>query len=211
MVLKVLLADGHPLTLAGIRAALMKSDGIEVVGEALSGADVMPLVRTTRPDLALIDTSISGVDGLVCLDLIRRHHPDVKVIMLAASRDERLIAAALERGASAFIVKSVHPLDLPSAIRQTVERTVFHAIPLASRREEGRRGGLTPRELEILDAVSHGLSNKAISAALCVTEQTVKFHLTNIYRKLGVHNRTSALRYAHEHRLVDSDALSVTA
>lgn len=211
MALKVLLADGHALTLAGIRAALMKADGIDIVGEALSGADVMPLVRTTRPDLALIDASLSGVDGLVCLDLIRRHHPDVKVIMMAASRDERLIAAALERGASAFIVKSVHPLDLPSAIRQTVERTVFHATPLAHRAQDDRSGGLTPRELEILDAVSHGLSNKAISAALCVTEQTVKFHLTNVYRKLGVHNRTSALRYAHEHRLVDSDALSVTA
>jgi DNA-binding NarL/FixJ family response regulator len=211
MALKVLVADDHPLTLAGIRGALSAADGIEVVGEALSGADVMPLIRKTRPDVALIEIGLPGVDGMACLDLIKRHHPEVKVIMLCASRDERLVAAALERGASAFIVKSVHPLDLPSALRQTVERTVFHATPVARAQDDGGRAVLTPRELEILEAVSHGLSNKAISSALFVTEQTVKFHLTNIYRKLGVPNRTSALRYAHEHGLVEADALSVTA
>jgi DNA-binding NarL/FixJ family response regulator len=211
MTLKVLLADDHPLTLAGIRGALMEADGIEVVGEALSGADVMPLIRATEPDVALIDAGIAGVDGLACLDLIRRHHPHVKVIMLSASCDERLIAIALERGASAYIVKSVHPLDLPSALRQTVERTVFHATPVASVPAGGLQSGLTPRELEILDAMAHGLSNKAISHALCVTEQTVKFHLTNIYRKLEVPNRTSALRYAHEHGLVEPEPLGVPA
>jgi DNA-binding NarL/FixJ family response regulator len=130
----------------------------------------------------------------------------VKVIVLSVFSDPERIQAAFKHGASGYIVKSVNPLDLPSAIRQAVDGTVFHAIGLPEVDEQslGKAAGLTERELSILKAVAQGLSNAAIGKELWVTEQTVKFHLTNIYRKLGVANRTEATRWALAHGYADS-------
>jgi DNA-binding NarL/FixJ family response regulator len=149
------------------------------------------------------------MDGLTCLDLIRRRHPHVKVVLLSVSSDPEHIQEALNRGASGYVVKSVDPVDLPSALRQAVEGTVYHAVGIPEADEAGtaRAVGLTERELAILRLVARGLSNRAISRELWVTEQTVKFHLTNIYRKLGVGNRTEAARYAYQHGLVESPLL----
>src|SRR5207237_10255875 len=112
----------------------------------------------------------------------------------------------LKRGANAYIVKSVNPVDLPAALRQAVEGTVFTAIGLTGDSGEAaaKEAGLTERELVILRAVARGLSNEAIAKELWVAEQTVKFHLTNIYRKLGVANRTEAHRSAYQNGLVES-------
>ena len=212
MTLKVILADDHPLKLQGIRGALEEGGDIQVVGQTYSGAEVLPLIRETEPHVALIDIRIAGVvDGMACLDLIRKHHPEIKVIMLSASHESQEIETALERGASACITKSVNPRDLPSAIRQAVQRTVFHARPHGSLNGHSPSRDLTARELQTVAAVARGLSNKAISRELCVTEQTVKFHLTNIYRKLRVPNRTSVVRYAHEHGLVELEPQRATA
>jgi DNA-binding NarL/FixJ family response regulator len=146
------------------------------------------------------------VDGLTCLDQIRKRYPKVKVIVLSVFSDSEHIEAALKRGASGYIVKSVNPLDLPSAIRQAVEGTVYHALglPEVDETTTAKAAGLTEREIAILKAVARGLSNQAIGKELWVTEQTVKFHLTNIYRKLGVANRTEAARYAYQNGLVES-------
>ena len=112
--------------------------------------------------------------------------------------------AAFARGASAYIVKSVNPLDLPSALRQVVEATVYQAptVVQGASAAPPAVAGLTDREMEILKAVARGLSNQAIGKEFWVTEQTVKFHLTNIYRKLGVSNRTEATRFAYSNGLV---------
>ena len=206
--MKVLIADDHRLMLAGIRRALEQAEDIEVVGEAHSGSQVLPLVSRTNPDLVLLDIRMPGLDGLACLDQIRRRYPQVKVVVLSVFSDSEHIEAALKRGACGYIVKSVNPLDLPSAIRQAVEGTVYHALGLPELDEEAqaKQAGLTEREICILKAVARGLSNQAIGNELWVTEQTVKFHLTNIYRKLGVANRTEAARYAYQHGLVQSTA-----
>ena len=203
--MKVLIADDHRLMLAGIRRALEQAEDIEVVGEAHSGSQVLPLVSRTNPDLVLLDIRMPGLDGLACLDQIRRRYPQVKVVVLSVFSDSEHIEAALKRGACGYIVKSVNPLDLPSAIRQAVEGTVYHALGLPELDEEAqaKQAGLTEREICILKAVARGLSNQAIGKELWVTEQTVKFHLTNIYRKLGVGNRTEAARYAYQHGLVE--------
>jgi len=121
------------------------------------------------------------------------------------SQDPDVIATVLKRGANAYIVKSVNPIDLPAALRQAVEGTVFTTIGVTGDAGEAaaKEAGLTERELVILRAVARGLSNEAIAKELWVAEQTVKFHLTNIYRKLGVANRTEAARYAFEHGLVE--------
>jgi DNA-binding NarL/FixJ family response regulator len=126
--------------------------------------------------------------------------------VLSASSDQKLIENVLKRGASAYIVKSVNPIDLPSAIRQAIDETVYTAIGLPddSAATAAKSAGLTARELAILTALAQGKSNAAIAKELWVAPQTVKFHLTNIYRKLNVANRTEAARYAYQQGLVES-------
>ena len=205
--MRVLIADDHPLILAGIKRALEEADGFDVVAEASSGSQVLPLVSQTDPDLALLDLRMPEMDGLQCLDRIRKQHPKVKVVILSVSTDPEVVQTVLNHGAAAYVVKSVNPLDLSSALRQALEGTVFSAIGLpekTAQEDAVKAAGLTERETTILKALARGLSNEAIGKELWVAEQTVKFHLTNIYRKLDVSNRTEAARYAYEHGLIDS-------
>jgi DNA-binding NarL/FixJ family response regulator len=201
--LRVVIVDDHRLMLDALLLTLRDAEEIELVGETHEGRKVLPLVAETRPDVVLLDFRMPDMDGLAVLDRIRKHHPDVKVIMLSGSDDPELIQEALRRGASAFILKQIDPQDLPGAIRQAVEGTVHTAIGRAEDANGGvESSGLTPKELDVLSRVARGLSNKEISKELWLSEQTIKFHLTNIYRKLGVGNRTEATRYAYQQGLV---------
>jgi DNA-binding NarL/FixJ family response regulator len=207
--LKVVVADDHRLILDGIKNALEEDGAFEIVGEATSGERVLPVVTRTNPDLVVLDLRMPGMDGLACLEQIKKRFPKTKVVILSASTDERVIESVLSRGASAYIVKSVNPVDLPAALRQAVEGTVFTAIglPDPGAPTAGRAAGLTDREVAILSALARGLSNSQIGKELWIAEQTVKFHLTNIYRKLGVANRTEAARLAYQEGLVQSPVL----
>jgi DNA-binding NarL/FixJ family response regulator len=212
--LKVLIADDHPLMLHGIRRALDGSEGIEVVGEARSGEELLALVERRKPDLVLLDLHMPGMGGIDCIGEIRRGWPEVKAVVISASDDRSSIDAALLAGASAYILKSVSPVDIPSVLRQASTGAVYHVPATASPRSSAPPVAtgpeLTPRERTILTAVADGLTTKAISRDLWLSEHTVKFHLTNIYRKLGVSNRSAAVRYAFENDLTSADAL-VTA
>ncbi|HEX7525448.1 MAG TPA: response regulator transcription factor, partial [Gaiellaceae bacterium] len=203
-------ADDSRLIVAGIRRALEDEDEIEVVGEATNGAEVLPMVGRTDPDVVLLDIRMPKMDGWMVLEQLRARYPRVKVVILSVLSDQEHIAMALAHGASGYIVKTINPRDLPSALRQAVEGSVYHAIgfPEVTEESEARAAGLTEREVAILKAVARGLSNQAIGKELWVTEQTVKFHLTNIYRKLGVANRTEAARYAYMHHLASVDSES---
>jgi DNA-binding NarL/FixJ family response regulator len=198
--IKVLVADDHKLMVEGVRYALESVDDIEIVAEACDGAQVLRLLHHTNPDLVLLDLRMPGMSGLACLEAIRDKYPKLKVVVLSAFNDEEHIRSAFERGAAAYIVKSVSPVDLPSAIRQVFESTVFQSFRLRPNPadEANANHGLTEREAEMLKALARGLSNNAIGKELWVTEQTVKFHLRNIYRKLGVANRTEAARFAYD-------------
>ena len=207
MPIRVLLADDHRLILDALREAFSGVEGIEIVGTASDGRQVVPLITRTNPDIVLLDMRMPEMDGLTCLDRIRKHNPSVKVVMLSAFDDPTRIRAALKRGASAYIVKTVNPVDLPAAIRQVVQPTIYFAAP-SSDDDEAAAAGLTERETAMLRALARGLSNAAISKEFWVTEQTVKFHLTNIYRKLGVKNRTEATRFAYQNGLVDELAVA---
>ena len=205
--MRVLITDDHPLILAGIKRALEDDDQFEVVAEARVGSQVLPLVSQTHPDLALLDLRMPEMDGLACLDRIRKEHPKVKVVILSVSTDPEVVQTVLNHGAAAYVVKSVNPIDLSSALRQALEGTVFSAVGLpekTAQQDAVKAAGLTDRETTILKALARGLSNEAIGKELWVAQQTVKFHLTNIYRKLDVKNRTEAARYAYEHGLIDS-------
>ena len=202
---RVVIADDHRLVLDGIKRALESDGGFEIVGETQSGTQVLPLVGKTNPDLVLLDVRMPHMDGLACLDQIRARHPAVKVVMLSASSNPELVEAALRRGASAYVIKTVNPDDLPATLRQALEGNVHTAIGgEETDRASAKALGLTERELTILGALARGLSNDEIAKEFWVAPQTVKFHLTNIYRKLGVKNRTEATRIAYQHGLVES-------
>jgi DNA-binding NarL/FixJ family response regulator len=196
--MRVLIADDNRLMLEGFRRALEAVEDIEIVGATHTGAQVIPLVERRRPEIVALELGMRGEAGRSCLDLLRTHHPEVTVVVLSASSAYDDIRSALARGARAFIVKSVNPLDIPAALRHAHEETVYHAIgSVPGPEDQLRAAGLTERELTMLRALARGLSNKAISQELWVTERTVKFHLCNLYRKLGVSNRLAAANYAH--------------
>ena len=203
--LKVLIADDHRLILEAIRLVLDEADDIEVVAEASIGSQVLPLVGRTNPDVVLLDIGMPEMDGLTCIDLLRKRHPNVTIVILSGHVDSETIRSALARGATSFVSKSVDPRDLPSALRLAAEGAVYQAVEgtEVTHDEEARKAGLTPSEQRVLEALSRGLSNKEIAQELWLTPQTVKFHLTNIYRRLGVANRTEAVRHAYQHRLVN--------
>ncbi len=205
--LRVCIADDHMLMLHGVRDALLKAEDIEVVGLAHSGDQVLPLVAEHLPDLVLLDHRMPGVDGVTCLREIKARWPQIQVVMLSASEDPKHIAEALDAGASAYIGKRINPDDLASALRQVVAGVVYQrsadGAPVAP---VAPGAGLTSREQAILESMAEGHSTKIISRDLRISDKTVKFHLTNVYRKLGVHNRTGAMRYAYQHGLISTVA-----
>jgi DNA-binding NarL/FixJ family response regulator len=203
---RVLIADDHPLILAGIRRTLERTEDIEMVGEATSAQQVLAMVERRRPELVLLDLHMPGVSGAELVEAIHRDWPEVKIVVLSASDERASVDAALKAGASAYILKSVNPVDLPSVIRQVAGGAIFLAparpagagVPST---EPAAGPDLTERERTILAAISSGQTTSAISRDLWVSEHTVKFHLTNIYRKLGVSNRAGAIRFAIENGL----------
>jgi len=212
MQLKVLIADDHKLMLAAVRAALGAAADIEIVGEANAGSEVLPMTGRTSPDVALLDLRMPGMDGLRCLELLRERHPSVKPIVFSGNDDPAARDAAFARGAVAFIHKTIEPSDMAAVIRQAVSGDVVFAAgnsnPVDATQSEW---DLTPRETEILRALAAGQSNKQIAQQFWLSEQTVKYHLTNIYRKLGVRGRTEAVHQAYEHGLIENPVLRTAA
>jgi DNA-binding NarL/FixJ family response regulator len=184
--------------------ALEPHSDIEVVGEARSGSEVLPRIAETRPDLVMLDVRMPVLDGLEVLDRLRKQYPEIKVVMLSGVDDPELGAESLKRGAKAFIGKAIDPAELAPIMRQIVDGTLltesFGEAPGTAERASADLG-LTGREREILGHVAAGQSNRQIAAELWLSEQTIKYHLTNLYRKLGVSSRTEAARFAYEHGL----------
>ena len=205
--LRLLVVDDHRLVLEAVRAALEDEPGIEVVGEALSGAKALELLERTRPDVVLLDVGMPVMDGVQCLVEILARAPEVRVVVLTGHDDPVLAQETLSRGASAFVSKHIDPGDLAAVLRQVVEGTVLSSTAgVGERRADraARQSGLTAREADVLAALAEGWSNKQIARHLHVGEQAVKYHLTNVYRKLGTANRVETLRCANELGLVDT-------
>jgi DNA-binding NarL/FixJ family response regulator len=213
--LKILVADDHELMLEAVRIALAQAAGeFEVVATTSRGPQVLPLVSQAKPDIVLLDLRMPGMDGLTCLELLRKRHPDVKAVVLSGVEDEAVIRSAFARGATAFIRKHIDPRDLPAALRQAVNGTVVHQMfgdVDAGEAETTKELGLSERELSILSALGEGMTNKQIAQRFWLAEQTVKFHLTNIYRKLSVSTRTEALHRAYQLGLLESPLLESVA
>ena len=192
------LHDAHPVWLEGLQQALAKL-AIEVIGTSTAPDRAVALVQQHLPDLFVSD-------GATWLQQAHALAPDLRSLVVSSSSETQDIEAAFAAGASAYVVKSAHPDDLATAVRQTFEHSVFTTPRVAGHvptrpRLATSRAGLTKRELEILRLIAEGLTNGQAARTLWVTEQTIKFHLSNIYRKLGVSNRTEASRWVHEHDL----------
>ena len=203
--LKVVVADDHGLMIEAVGIALARPE-FEIVGVAESGSQVLPVVQQTDPDLVVLDLRMPGMDGLTCIRLLRERMPSVKIVVLSAVDSDDTAREALSLGACAFISKRIDPEELPEALLAAYEGPVLEPIG----RRDGDRGpavraaGLTERELEILRVLGEGRSNREIAKLLWLAEQTVKFHLTNIYRKLNVKSRTEAVHWAYGNGLLET-------
>jgi DNA-binding NarL/FixJ family response regulator len=205
--LRLLVVDDHQLMLEAIRSALAGEDEIAIVGEARSGYEALVLARDVAPEIVLLDLRMPGMDGIQVLEELKKRFPNVRVVALSGTDDEELTRDVLMRGASAFVSKSLDPRDLAAVLRQVAEGTVTAGVvERADRRSEraAREAGLTERETEVLAGLAEGQSNKQIALELRVSEQAVKYHLTNVYRKLKTSGRVEALRRANELGLVNT-------
>ena len=198
--IRVILVEDDALMRDAVKLVLDEAEDVELVGEVDNGNDLLPLMASVACDFVLLDVQVPGLDGLGCLEALAEHHPKVKVAMLSAVEDPQVIESAFRRGARGYILKSVNPFDLPAAIRQIVDESVIHRS-LDTQHGTARPAGLSQKEVAGARRVCHGHTNKQIAMRLWLSEQTVKFHLRNIYRKLEIKNRTEALSYAYEHDL----------
>jgi DNA-binding NarL/FixJ family response regulator len=215
------LLDPHPLWLDAIER-LLERIGFTVVGRSTDAGEAPILLDDQTPDIVIIslDFESTGGGGVEVVRQIADRYPDVKVIAVSSSDDVELVDAALGAGAAAYIVKTAHADDVAAAIRQSFDHSVYLATgrPVAAAAPPKRRpesgaetAGLTRRELEILRLVAEGHSNAHLAKMLWVTEQTVKFHLSNVYRKLDVANRTEASRWAQVQGLLEAPVASRAA
>ncbi len=195
------LVDQHPLWLDTVEHVVKRAK-VQIQAKLSSSNAAASRITELRPDVLITGIKMGDdeIDGLALVRLARERVPDLRVIVLSMYEDREHIDAAFEAGAYAYVFKSAHPDDLASAVRQTFEHSIFIAgdrpLAAATAAPPDDDPGLTRRELEILQLVAEGHSNAQLARMLWVTEQTVKFHLSNIYRKLGVSNRTEASRWA---------------
>jgi DNA-binding NarL/FixJ family response regulator len=208
-VARVVVADDHPLFVEALKTAL-DAEGVEVVGVAERGDEVLDVVASTRPDAVLLDLKMPGADGYALLEQLRTQHPEIPVLVVSGADVPVAAGKALQLGAAGFVGKAVAGRELAHAVRVALgKQPVYYALPEDATVPQQRSNGhsdvdpstppvLTRRELEILQLAAGGLSNPAIAKQLWVTQQTVKFHISNVLRKLGVANRAGAVQRAHE-------------
>jgi DNA-binding NarL/FixJ family response regulator len=212
---KILLVDDHALFRMGMRQTLEREPDFMVVGEAEDPRGAFDLAQAHSPDIVLLDLSISPPGGIETTQRIKREVPATAIIALAVNEDEDQLFEAIKAGAAAFVLKDISPEDLVTIIRRVntgeylINDKVFARPSVASRvlkefRELSVYGQeaapifapLSPREVEILDNIAKGMTNKQVAYALSISEQTVKNHMSSILRKLSVNDRTQAVVYA---------------
>jgi DNA-binding NarL/FixJ family response regulator len=190
---------------------ILPAVGVDVLGGSTSAEEALRLVEENRPQILIagIEAGPSATDGLACIKQARDREAGLHVVVWSNVDEPRAVRAAFVAGATAYVLKTARPEDLMLAIRQTFERSIYltKEWPLGEGSSQAavRKATeiLTPREMEILRLVAEGHTNGTLAKMLWVTPQTVKFHLSNIYEKLDVANRTEASRWAHAHGVVD--------
>jgi DNA-binding NarL/FixJ family response regulator len=215
---RILLVDDHPLFRQGVTWTLSNQPDLDIVGEVADGQGAIQQADILLPDLVLCDINLPGMNGLEVTRILKRRHPQMAVIILTLHEDDEQLFHAIRVGASAYAIKDIAAQDLISLIRRVgrgeylINENVLSRPFVASKVLDQFRelatldeasdtvfSPLTPREVEILDCVARGNSNKEIARLLSISDQTVKNHITSILRKLAVNDRTQAVIYALRH------------
>ncbi len=213
--LRILLVDDHVLFRKGVASLLAARRDMEVVGEAGDGLEAVARARETLPDVILMDVSMPRCNGLEATQLIKQEMPHVHIVMLTVSDDDRALFAAIKNGAEGYLLKSLEPQQLfdklegvrrgEAALSGTLAAKIlqeFRQPDKSLAQPAETEDALTSREIEVLELVAQGATNKEIAGALYITENTVKIHLRNILEKLHLQNRLQAAVYAVRQRLV---------
>ncbi|MFB9277067.1 response regulator [Cohnella cellulosilytica] len=210
---RVLLVDDHEMVRIGLAAVLGTEDGIEVVGEAGNGMDGLRLAREYSPDVVLMDLVMEGMDGIETTRRIMEEMPDCRVIVLTSFLDDEKMYPVIEAGAFSYLLKTSRASEIADAIRaaargqSVLESQVASKMMNRFRRPQQTAAqpheDLTEREMEVLKLIALGKSNQEIADDLFIGIKTVKYHLTNLFGKLGVEDRTQAAIYAHRNGLAD--------
>ena len=199
----VLLADDHALVRRGFRRLLEDDASITVVGEASNGEEAVRLVGELRPQVVVMDSAMPGTSGLAATRAILSRWPETAILMLSMHSEETLVRQAMQAGARGYILKNALDLDLAAAVKRiaagetVLDPAIRQAPPLA-----GERTRLTARELEVLQLICNGLSNRAIAEKLELSVNTIAVHRANIMNALGVHKTAELVVYAIRHGLV---------
>jgi DNA-binding NarL/FixJ family response regulator len=212
---RIVLVEDHALVRSGIRRLLEDMLGIEVVGEAADGREALELVETMQPDVVLMDITMPGLNGLGALGQMVRSNPGVKIVMLSMHDNEEYVAHALRAGAAGYLLKDAAPGELELCVR-AVARGGSYLSPEVSRHivsDFVRHGGaersplerLTPRQVEILQLIAEGNSNREIARILEVSVKTVETHRGQLMQRLDLHDAAGIVRYAVRTGLVTAD------
>jgi len=195
--IQILTVDDHPLLREGIAAVIHGETDMVIVGEASNGREAIEMFRSRRPDVALMDLQMPGLNGIDAIAAIRQEHPEARIIVLTTYEGDVLARRALKAGATGYILKDMIRTELLEAIRAVhVGRRYIPQKIAAELAEHYTEDDLTEREVEILREVARGTSNKIIAAHLSISEATVKAHMQKIMLKLGASDRTHAVNIA---------------
>ena len=207
-----MITDDHTLVRQGLRRYLEEADGIEVLGEASTGGEAVVLVGRDPPDVAILDIRMPEMDGIQAAREITEAHKDIRVIMLTAHDDRRLMVEAVRAGARGYVLKARDADHLVRSVRLVAEGNMVIdpdlvsvlAEELSEDKEREKAGEtLTVRELEILQLLAFGYTNREIGQRLFIAPDTVKSHLEHVYQKLGASDRTAAVAEAFRRRLIE--------
>ncbi len=202
--IRVVVADDHPIVRSGVVALLQDADDVEVVGQAADGATAVAVVLAERPDVVLMDLRMPMLDGDAATARILAREPGIRVLILTTYESDDQILAAIEAGASGYLLKAAPESEILAGLRATARGETALAPSAAAalvRRTTGTPAAkptLTPRELDVLRLVAQGNSNPSIGRSLFLSETTVKTHLGHVFEKLGVNDRTRAVTRAME-------------
>jgi DNA-binding NarL/FixJ family response regulator len=200
----VLLADDHSLVRRGFRRILEDDPNIVVVGEARDGDEAVRLAEELRPRVIVMDCAMPGTNGLVATRQILERSPDVAILMLSMHAEDTLVRQALDAGARGYVLKSAMDLDLASAVSRVAagETVLDPNVPKPNELKGEHDHGLTPRELEVLQLICDGYSNREIAKKLDLSANTIAVHRANIMNALGIHKTAELVVYAIHHGLV---------